>query len=310
MTQKRLIIIDGNSLGHIANNSGTLKIGESEVQAIYNFLRDIRKIYSIYGAFYDIVVAWDGASWRKMIAHEYKANREKADTKAQLKLLKLKDSYTKQRPVIQTALRKLGVPQISAINMEADDLAAMIVQRSPNTKIKLYTADKDWLQLVSENVSWCDLMSDDVIDLSNFEAKTGVETTSQFVEVKALCGDAGDNIAGVGGIGEKGAIAFIKEYGSFSSFSNQVITGAVDPTSLHKKFRALAEDESKLIAFNRNLTLVDLYTKDRPAPINMRLEKESMNRSFIRSMFELLLFNSILSDFDGWISVFPDKEVK
>lgn len=301
------IIIDGNSMGHFYNNGGKLSIGSLEVQAIYGFLRGFRQQMSYFQNYTPIVV-WDGASWRKMLLDSYKEIRDRAETKNEIKMLKAKDAYKTQVPYIRKALRFLGVPQVYALNMEADDLGAILTDRctAKGGKVMLLTGDKDWLQLVGDNVVWRDFINNRMVNKGNFAEMTGVDTPKQFVEVKALSGDQGDSVPGVGGIGEKGAIDFIKQYGSFADFTNQCIfEKSIDIASLPKKYRNLVEDENKAILFSRNIALMDLRTKQRPDAINLTVEKGEPDAEKFRRLCDLLLFKSITQEFDDWIRVFP-----
>lgn len=301
------IIIDGNSIAHAANNGTPLKMGNLPTNAIYGFLRTIRRLMAVYSA-YTPIVLWDGASWRKMLFSDYKANRELANTIHERKALAAKDELTKQKPFIEKSLRYLGVTQIRAANMEADDLAAILTDRyraASKAAIVLVTADKDWIQLVDEGVVWLDLINDRKVNVANFEEFTGVETRRQFIEMKALTGDQGDNIAGVGGIGEKGAIEFLSTYQTFANFSNLAMDASFDLAGLPKKFRLLAEDEGKRIAFSRNLELVDLRTTARPKPVGLSVDKGEPSYAHFNNFCQKLMFKSITDDLDNWLSVIP-----
>ena len=72
---KRYLLIDGNNITHAAQSMKKLTVGEIEVQAVYGFLRQIRKLIARYPILKPIVL-WDGASWRNMQFPEYKENRE------------------------------------------------------------------------------------------------------------------------------------------------------------------------------------------------------------------------------------------
>lgn len=299
------LLVDANSLGHFSQNGARLTFGDMPVQAIYNFLRNLRHAMALYSN-HQPVILWDGASWRTMLAANYKANREKRDTKHEIKQQQIKDEYKRQVPLIKKALQLLGIPQVFSINMEADDLGAILADRySATGKVILYTGDKDWLQLVGPNVIWRDFINKRMVNVSNFEEMTGVKTPAQFVEVKALSGDTGDNVPGVGGIGEKGAIQFLNEFGSFNSFLNQVSLHKLDISKRPKKIRALVEDESKALTFDHNLKMMDLRTSARPAPINLRVDKGDPNQELFRVFCDRFLFNSITQNLDEWIRVFP-----
>lgn len=300
------LVIDGNSVGHFAQNGSRLTLGDTPVHAIYHFLRVFRSQLAIHTG-YQPIVLWDGASWRKTMYSDYKANREKRNTPHEIRQAENGDEYRKQLPAIKKALQFLGVPQVHAFNMEADDLAAIIVDKfSPKGSVVLLTLDKDWIQLVGPNVTWRDFKNERKINLANFKEKTGVETPKQFIEVKALSGDNGDNISGVGGIGEKGAKDFLAQYESFSNFLNMVcLERTVDFSSLPKKLKALVEDEQKAITFDLNLKLMDLRTTARPAPINLRTDAGEPCREKFRIFCDHFLFQSITRDLDEWIRVFP-----
>lgn len=307
---QKYLIIDGNSIGHFANNGKPLRLGNMPVQAIYNSMRVLRDRLSLFQNHKPIVL-WDGASWRKMMFSSYKENRDAKDTKAQLKVLALKNSYKVQVPHIKKALRFLGVPQVFALNMEADDLGAILTDRymaAGASEVVLLTDDQDWIQLVGPGVVWRSIRdSKKVITETNFEEMTGCKTVRQFIEVKALAGDAGDSIPGVGGIGAKGAKQFLAEYDSFQNFMNMVcIEKAVDFKKLPKKFQNLVINEEKAIDFARNIDLVDLRTSARPAPQGLSVDKGDPNFEKFHRFCEILHFQSLLQDLETWIGAFPE----
>lgn len=309
---KGYLLVDGNSLGHFHNNSKPLTIGSLQVQAIYGFLRGLRQMVATYPQLQPIVL-WDGASWRKVLFPDYKAIRDKADTENERKLLAIKEVYKTQAPYIQKALRFLGVPQVRAFNYEADDLGAMLADRytAAGHSVVMLTGDKDWIQLVGPKCTWRDVRDNGKrrITPSNFEEETGCKTVQQFVEMKALTGDAGDSVPGVGGIGDKGAIEFLNTFGTFADFMNMWMLeksiGDADFKRLPKKFRDLVLDETKALKFARNIELVDLRTTARPAPINLRVDKGDPDVAKFQAFCDLLLFNSITQELDDWLRVFP-----
>lgn len=305
---QNFLIIDGNSIGNAANNTRVLQLGNMQVQAVFVFLKMLRSYVSTY-QHYTPVVLWDGASWRNMMFSDYKSDRDLIQTPSQIKAAEAKIHYKKQVPMIKKALRMLGIPQVLSLNMEADDMAAIMTDRYVSTggRVILMTGDQDWIQLVGPNVVWKDPIGDRIVTHKNFEEFTGVKTIEQFIEVKALSGDKGDSIPGVGGVGKDGAIAFLNKYGSFANFVNAVsIEKSVDFNSLPKKFKALIEDEAKAITFDRNITLMNLRTTERPTPSAVQIDKGTPNKEEFQRFCELLLFNSITSDLDSWLAVFPN----
>jgi 5'-3' exonuclease len=304
--KKQFLLIDGNSIGHQANCMPSLNIGSMQTQAIFGFLRILRSYASKYSLATPVVL-WDGLSWRSSLYPEYKQNRKREETKHELARKEQNRQYQLQRPHIEKALSFLGVTQVKASNMEADDLAGIMsnLYSKQGHRVALLTEDQDWLQLIQSNV-WVERpVKKDRITLDNFEDVTGVKSTSQFVEKKALMGDAGDNISGIGGVGEKRALEFLNTYGSFNSFLNQVtLEKTLDLKELPKWQRDLVEDESKAIAFDFNLKLVNLSTTARPTPMDMNVFAGEPSAENFRRFCELLLFKSITDQFDVWISAF------
>lgn len=305
---KRHLLIDGNNIAHAANAGTTLTVGRTQVQAVFGVMRTLRRLMSVYGNLFTPTVLWDGASWRKLQFPDYKANRDREDTAAEVELKKQRESLKKQSRLIEIGVQLLGINQVRAVNMEADDLAGIMVQRFEprGDKIVLVSGDRDWIQLVSPTVTWFDPINDRKITPSLLPEKYGVKDVKQFLELKALMGDMGDNIPGVGGIGEKGAKDFLQLYGSVADFTNAVIfEKSVDIKSLHKKYRALIEDEEKAIIFRRNLDLMDLKTTRRPAPVNLTVTKGEANINKLRAFCDKLMFRSLTADLNNWTEVFP-----
>lgn len=306
---KGFLLIDGNNLGHIANNTTKLKVGEFETQAIFGIIRAVRSIMMTYPMLKPVVL-WDGITWRRDIYPEYKANREKeAVSKHEVLQTANRVSYRAQKPLINKSLEVLGVTQMAAMNMEADDLAGMITRKAEreSRRVLMISGDKDWIQLVSPTTSWFDPVNNVKITSATIEEKLGVKTPRSWLEVKALMGDAGDNIPGVGGIGQKGAVELLNTYGSVSSFINGTIDGTITVSSLVKKFRDFAEDDSRQDAWCRNMRLMDLRAAEIPAPLGLKTTKGKLNREAFEKICKRLLFKSFLTDYTDWLEPFREK---
>jgi 5'-3' exonuclease len=301
------VLIDGNSVGYYCNASKKLSLGGMPVQALYNFLRIIRKIHAAYAARYTIVVLWDGRSWRHKVLPDYKENRTRDETPSEKKALESRAEYKRQLPIIRKALRLLGVAQVFSSNMEADDLAAILADRySAKGRVVLWTRDEDWIQLVGPAVVWKEFHKNLTITVANFKENTGVDTVEQFTEMKALAGDAGDHISGVGGIGKKGAQEFLSKYGSFANFMEQVcIQKTIKIETLPKKFRDLIQNEEKAVTFQTNMGLVDLRTSTRPKPEGLQVDRGEPNANLFGVLCDRFVFSSITQELQDWLSVFP-----
>jgi 5'-3' exonuclease len=300
------LLIDGNNIAFAANATRKLHAGDMETQGVYGFLRAIRAAVAAYPMLIPVVL-WDGRSWRYDAFSGYKAKREKEpENKSEQAMADNRASMREQKPFIRRALLNLGVAQMVALNLEADDLAGILVRRYQlkGKKILLLSGDKDWIQLIGPGVGWMDPINDVRITAASLKDKLGVETPRQWLEVKALMGDSSDEIPGVGGIGEKGAKELITTYGSVTSFINQINEGSIKPADLHKKFRELAEDFEKQQIFHRNLKLMDLASPEIPAPLGLKVEKGGLSLDDFAALCEELLFNSIISDLQNWCEPF------
>ena len=284
-----------------------LSVGPLQTQAIYHFLRTLRSYAAKY-SFATPIVLWDGVPWRKTFHPGYKASRDIAETPAQKKQAEMKRAYGTQRPYIQKALGFLGVTQVQASNMEADDLAAIMADlyASQGALVTLLSEDQDWFQIIQEGVAQERPIAGDRVTLANFEEKTGVPSPSDFVMVKAFSGDSGDDISPVGGIGKKRALDLIREHGTLDALLQKVmIDKIVDPATLPKYLKDLVENEEKAIAYAFNMSMVDLRWTGRPAVEGLVVNPGEPSEENFRQMCELLLFKTFTDDFHAFTEAFP-----
>lgn len=309
------LLIDGNSVCYSAAATRVLSVGGRQVHIVYGMLRTIRAIVGTYPALVPICL-WDGASWRKEFFKEYKGSRDaegtedKPLTKAQVMLQEQREQVKEQKKLVMEGLRLIGVTQMRAQNLEADDLAGMLVKRwSKNgNKIVLISGDEDWLQLVQDGVSWRDHRSDKRVSIQTLKDIKGIETGQQWLECKALMGDTSDEVPGVGGIGEKGAVELLTTYGTIASFINQVNDGTVDPAKLPKKFRDFATSIDKQAIFTRNMRLMDLRSPAIPAPVDLRVWNDPLNQPKFEAFCKTLCFQSMLTDMEGWLEPLAQRK--
>jgi DNA polymerase I len=295
-------LVDANNIGFAAQMATKLTVGGRETQAIFGVIRTVRQIVAAHYHALDPILLWDGRSWRKDVFTEYKANR---DDNPKMKLIR--DGYRAQRADITRGLRCLGVPQLIAANMEADDLAGMLVRNKAHRegkKVLLISGDRDWLQLVGPRVSWHDPIRDVHITERNFTEVTGYATPRAFLEGKALQGDSGDNIPGVGGIGEKGAKELIAKHGSVAQFFAWFDV-LVSDAELSKKFRDFGRNVTGgRDKFARNMQIMDLLPAAPPRPERLTLNRQPLCEEAFKDFCAELAFHSILKDFEDWIAPF------
>ncbi|HSW37620.1 MAG TPA: DNA polymerase I [Candidatus Saccharimonadales bacterium] len=210
---KRLAIIDGKSVfyrGYYAMPNLSTKDG-TPTGGVYGFavmaLEVIRRLKPDY-----VAVAWDKpkTNIRKRLEMypEYKAGRKPAPA-----------DFKEQIPVLHELLDAFGWPLYELDDYEADDIMGTLALQAHNKGIEtlLVTSDLDALQLIGPLtkifILKTGLSNIDLYSLASFEAKYGIPATA-FLDLKALKGDSSDNIPGVPGIGEKGAIELLKQYKS------------------------------------------------------------------------------------------------
>ena len=217
----KLVVVDGNSLlfrGFYATYRGKdspIMRNKDGVptNAIFAFANMLSKVVAGLQSGDYLFVAFDADSqtFRKEELSSYKANR--APCPEELK---------PQFPISREMLTSMGVFYYELHGFEADDLAGTVASlgEKAGLKVDIYTSDKDYLQLVSPVVS-VELMK---VGLSNIVEVTPENivslfgyTATQTVDFKGLRGDASDNLSGIPGIGEKGAVKLLAKYGTFEN---------------------------------------------------------------------------------------------
>lgn len=143
-------------------------------------------------------------SFRKEIYSEYKANRSAPP-----------DDLVPQFARIEELIRAFEIHSYRQSGIEADDLIATLTRRwsevSPEHRVVIVTGDKDLMQMVNDQVSIWDTMSNRRYGSAEVIEKFGVRP-DQIRDYLALVGDSSDNIPGVSGIGPKGAVDLLRDY--------------------------------------------------------------------------------------------------
>ena len=181
-----------------------------------DYLRTISSLAKSYGAKHVVLLADKGkSSFRREIYPEYKGNREalyanQTEQEAE-EAAAFFEGYEKALDLCKTVY-----PVLRLKGVEADDLAAYLVGKVHlNYKnVWLVSSDKDWDLLLKHNVHRFSFVTRREYTLENFFEEHGCDSPEQYIGVKALQGDAGDNIIGVPGIGIKRAYSLIKEHES------------------------------------------------------------------------------------------------
>ncbi len=301
----RTILIDGNNYLFAAQHSGSkLTAGEQEVTAVFGFLGSLRNVMERFPGCCPIVL-WDGSpSWRVAEYPAYKANRDK-----NAKLVATKEALRNQRPLVKDLLEKLGVRQYMVQGQEADDIAGFLSESLVNAghEVVLVTRDGDWQQLVRPGVIWFDHKKNKVINHLNFQTETGYTSPDAFLNGKAIQGDAGDNIPGVGGLGEGAAAVIMQHFSSLAecyrlwpTYKNTTyVTEKGSPWKMYRtKITRAFEDDKILERYNFNLKLMELRNRPRVPLVSTSL----YNEGELKAAFAALGFHSLLRKFDAWMA--------
>lgn len=186
----------------------------------------------------------DGSKERKEMYEEYKANRDETPTV-------IKDSI----PIIQDILHAMEIPVIEISGMEADDIIGTLAKQAEKEgyEIHMVTPDKDFAQLVSENIFMQRpaRMGNGVEKwgIPEVQKKFGVERPEQVIDFLGMMGDSADNIPGLPGVGEKTAKKFLAQFGSMEALLDNT-------DQLKGKMKEKIEDNAELGRLSKKLATI------------------------------------------------------
>ncbi|MDO5602651.1 MAG: DNA polymerase I [Oscillospiraceae bacterium] len=266
----KLLVLDGNSIANRAFYGIkllTTKDGRP-TNAVYGFMNIFLRLLEDEKPD-RVAVAFDlkGPTFRHKMYDGYKAQRKG-----------MPDDLAQQMPVLRELLAALGYTIVTAEGWEADDILGTLAQKCFETgdECAIATGDRDSLQLVRPGVrvllagSKMGRPETTVMDEAAIREKYGLEPI-QLIEVKALMGDASDNIPGVAGIGEKTALALIQKFGSVEGVYQNLDDPFIKPGQ-----RAKLEAGREQVALSRRLGTIsaeapvpltlDAYAVAKPAP--------------------------------------------
>lgn len=248
-TENTLLVVDSLNLAFRYKHSGATDFAE-------DYLRTVQSLKKSYKA-NKVIIAGDqgSSSYRKNLYPLYKQNR-KDKFAAQTELEKAQfelffEDFTKTLDYIQ---QNTDYPVVRFPGVEADDIAAYIVNQHKqinSEQIWLASSDKDWDLLIQPNVSRFSYVTRKEITWDNWSTHYDF-TPEDYVSIKCLTGDSGDNVPGVPGIGPKRAQQLVAEYGSTYD-----IIASIPINSRYKYVQSLNESREQLIL---NYKLMDLVT--------------------------------------------------
>ncbi|MGL4381577.1 MAG: DNA polymerase I [Vibrio sp.] len=205
-----LILIDGSSYLYRAFHAypGTMSNGEIPTNAIYGVVNMIRSMMRQFASD-RMAVIFDakGKTFRDDLYDQYKANRPP-----------MPDELRCQVEPLHQVIRAMGLPLIAIECVEADDVIGTLARQASQAgmPVLISTGDKDMAQLVDDNVTLINTMTNVVLDRDGVIEKFGIPP-ELIIDYLALMGDKVDNIPGVPGVGDKTATALLQGIGGLEA---------------------------------------------------------------------------------------------
>ena len=206
----------------------------------------------------------------------YKANREA-----------MPEDLRRQIPYIRRALEALRIPILEAQGFEADDVIGTLARQAAEQQHDV-SGDKDMMQLVTPQVKILNPQKDNLIlDPAKVTETLGVPP-EKVVDVMALRGDSVDNIPGAPGIGDKGSVDLILEFGTVEA----VLDRAAEVK--RKSYRESLEQNRAAVLLSKELVTIDSHV---PLALNLAaMETQPPDVEACRELFTELEFTSMLRD--------------
>jgi DNA polymerase-1 len=278
----KIVIIDGHALAY-RSYYAIRELHTSKgrpTNAIYGFIRSLLRILQEEGVSDATVITFDAPA--KTFRHEqyenYKAGRAPTP-----------DDLPQQIDTIKRLIDLLGLHRIEVAGLEADDLFGTIAKRCEalGYHVEIVTSDRDAYQLVSDRITVRGLDKAERFGPEDVYKKYGV-TVAQWVDYRALTGDASDNIPGAKGIGPVSAKKLLQNYLSLDAIIENL--DAVEPASYAEKIRASLDD----VRFSRELSRIVTDADIDVSPETWA--NHEMDKDALAALLSELEFGSVLRE--------------
>lgn len=230
-----------------------------------------------------IGVAFDhGKTFRHDAFPEYKAQREETPEDIKLSV-----------PLIKQVLEAMHIPILQVDGFEADDIIGTVATRFGADGIETFmlTPDKDYGQLIGPNVFMYRPRHGggyEILGEKEVEAKYGIPTPAQVIDLLALMGDSADNFPGCPGVGEKTAAKLINQFGSIDNMLQHT-------DEIKGKLREKVENAVEDIKMSKFLATI---RTDVPMQLDLdKLKVEQPDETKLRAIFEELEFKTLINKF-------------
>ena len=298
---KKLVLIDGHSILNRAFY-GVPELTNSEglhTNAVYGFLNIMFKILDEEKPDY-LTVAFDlsAPTFRHKMYGGYKGTRKP-----------MPHELVEQVPLIKEALTDMNVCVVTKEGYEADDILGTLAKRAEaeGMIVSVVSGDRDLLQLATDNIKIrIPKTKKGTTEIEDYNTAQVVETYGvtpvEFIDMKALMGDASDNIPGVPGIGEKTAGAIISKYHSIENAYEHV--EELTPNKAKNNLKEYYEQAQ----LSKTLATININT-----PLEYSFENAGLSDMFTKDAYQLfkrLEFKSILPRFEKNVESYNDDELE
>lgn len=298
---KKLVLIDGHSILNRAFY-GVPELTNSEglhTNAVYGFLNIMFKILDEEKPDY-LTVAFDlsAPTFRHKMYGGYKGTRKP-----------MPPELVEQVPLIKEALTDMNVCVVTKEGYEADDILGTLAKRAEaeGMIVSVVSGDRDLLQLATDNIKIrIPKTKKGTTEIEDYNTAQVVETYGvtpvEFIDMKALMGDASDNIPGVPGIGEKTAGAIISKYHSIENAYEHV--EELTPNKAKNNLKEYYEQAQ----LSKTLATININT-----PLEYSFENAGLSDMFTKDAYQLfkrLEFKSILPRFEKNVESYNDDELE
>ena len=309
---KRIAIIDGYSLIFRAFYAMQRPMITSEgiyTQGIFGFLNMLNKIEEDFSPEY-IAVAFDlkEPTFRHKEYEGYKAGRKPAPPELLMEI-----------PILKDILRAMKIKILEVPGYEADDIIGTVsrIAEEQGMEPMIFTGDKDALQLTSD-ITKVVFTKKGITDFDLYDRNKMMEryslTPSQFIDLKGIMGDSSDNIPGIPGIGEKGGIELLTQFGSLENVIEH--SDEIKKPAMRKK----VEENAELARMSKHLATIV-----RDVPLDCSLEdmifaepdyaeltalyKKLEFRSFLKKLGSKAFVSEAKADFDPESLAFRGEKI-
>lgn len=220
----------------------------------YDYQKTIESLAKSYDCKRLIIAAdWGSSSYRKELYQDYKQNRkDKFAEQTEEEKIAFEEFFDEFEASLDLLAESYTVLRYKGV--EADDIAAHLVRHRDKYNLEyiwLISSDRDWDLLIQENVGRFSYVTRKEVRLDNWREHYDIDP-AEYISLKCLTGDKGDNVPGIPGIGPKRAVQLIREYGDAMD-----IYSMLPIASKYKYIQALNENAEQLLL---NYELMDLMT--------------------------------------------------